>query len=62
MECMSRKLDWDGFGLNINGATLNHLRFAYDIILFEEDPMHLEEMIKSLNIESMKVDLTVVLG
>lgn len=58
LENIFRKLDWKRFGLNINGEKLNHLRFADDIVLLEENAAHLEEMIKTLNEESMKVGLS----
>nr|XP_049701309.1 LINE-1 retrotransposable element ORF2 protein [Helicoverpa armigera] len=58
LEGIFRKLDWNGFGLNILGTKLNHLRFADDIVLFEENPAHLEEMINSLNEESVKDQTT----
>ncbi|CAH2097985.1 unnamed protein product [Euphydryas editha] len=57
LENIFRKLNWEDFGLNINGSKLNHLRFADDLILFEEKPDILEQMIQSLNEESEKVGL-----
>ncbi|PZC70710.1 hypothetical protein B5X24_HaOG215026 [Helicoverpa armigera] len=57
LENIFRKLDWENFGLNINGKKLNHLRFADDLVLFEENPKNLEIMIQSLNNESLKVGL-----
>ncbi|CAG4938553.1 unnamed protein product [Colias eurytheme] len=57
LESVFRKMNWDSFGLNIDGVKLNHLRFADDIVLFEDDPTKLEEMLKSLNEESVKVGL-----
>lgn len=58
LENIFRKLDWDQFGLNINGRKLNHLRFADDIVLFEENPETLRKMIQDLNKESEKIGLT----
>lgn len=58
LENVFRKLDWSDYGLNIDGAKLNHLRFADDVILFEEDPTYLGEMINTLNRESLKVGLS----
>ncbi|GBP35411.1 Retrovirus-related Pol polyprotein from type-1 retrotransposable element R2 [Eumeta japonica] len=46
-----RKLIWDQHGLNIDGQKLNHLRFADDIVLFEEETGTLEKMIQDLNKE-----------
>lgn len=57
LENIFRKLDWSSLGLNIQGEKLNHLRFADDIVLFEENPLHLQEMLNSLNEESKKVGL-----
>lgn len=57
LENILRKLDWEKFGLNINGSKLNHLRFADDLVLFEENPENLEIMIQGLNRESLKVGL-----
>ncbi|GBP80410.1 Retrovirus-related Pol polyprotein from type-2 retrotransposable element R2DM; Endonuclease [Eumeta japonica] len=62
LENIFRNLNWEGFGLNINGSRLNHLRFADDLVLFEEKPEILEQMIKSLSKESettgLKMNLT----
>lgn len=33
LEDIFRNLDWDIYGLNINGRNLNHLRFAHDLII-----------------------------
>lgn len=57
LESIFRKLNWSDFGLNIDGVKLNHLRFADDIILVEENPIYLEEMIETLRVESEKVGL-----
>lgn len=57
-ENIFRKLDWDKYGLRIHGRILNHLRFADDIVLFEENPYNLGEMIKDLNKQSEIIGLT----
>ncbi|CAF4930089.1 unnamed protein product [Pieris macdunnoughi] len=57
LENIFRKLEWNEFGLNIDGRKLHHLRFADDIVLFEENPHKLGEMIQDLNKESEKVGL-----
>ena len=31
LECIFRNIDWDNKGININGETLHHLKFADDI-------------------------------
>lgn len=57
LENVFRNLDWEHLGLNIDGRKLNHLRFADDIVLLEENPKALEKMIQALNTESSKVGL-----
>ncbi|GBP08350.1 hypothetical protein EVAR_78817_1 [Eumeta japonica] len=42
------------FDLNVNGVKLNHFRFADDINLFEENPIHLQEMVILLKGESIE--------
>ncbi|PZC79969.1 hypothetical protein B5X24_HaOG215559 [Helicoverpa armigera] len=58
LEGVFRKLDWNQYGLNINGELLSHLRFADDIILFAKTKDHLQSMLKDLETESNKVGLT----
>lgn len=57
LENVFRNLDWEHLGLNIDGRKLNHLRFADDLVLLEESPKKLQEMIRTLNTESAKVGL-----
>lgn len=57
LEQIFRKLEWEHFGLNINGIRLNHLRFADDIVLFEENPKELECMLTDLAKQSKAVGL-----
>lgn len=57
LESICRKLNWDKYGININGSKLHHLRFADDLILLDEHPENLESMINNLNDESIKVGL-----
>lgn len=57
LEQMFRKLEWDHLGLNINGSRLNHLRFADDLVLLEEDPKKLEYMIQTLADRSKELGL-----
>lgn len=56
---MFRKLEWDHLGLNIDGARLNHLRFADDLVILEEDPRKLEYMIQTLISRSREVGLEI---
>lgn len=58
LEMIFRNLEWERYGLNINGTNLNHLRFADDIILFSENPDDLETMLQQLSNESAKVGLS----
>lgn len=52
LESIFRTLNWEEAGININGTRLNHLRFADDLVLFEENPKILEQMIQELSTES----------
>lgn len=58
LENIFRKLEWDQLGLSIDGRRLNHLRFADDIVIVEENPEKLEKMIQDLNRESEKIGLS----
>lgn len=51
-------MDWETYGININGEYLSNLRFADDIILITESHTQLQEMISSLDEESQKYGLT----
>lgn len=57
LESVFRNLEWEDFGINVNGKKLNHLRFADDLVLFEEDPIKLGRMVSNLNEESIKIGL-----
>ncbi|GBO98933.1 Retrovirus-related Pol polyprotein from type-2 retrotransposable element R2DM; Endonuclease [Eumeta japonica] len=59
LEQMFRKLNWEHLGLIINGARLNHLRFADDLVIMEEDPLLLEFMTQSLVERSREVGLEI---
>ncbi|GBP49579.1 Putative uncharacterized transposon-derived protein F52C9.6 [Eumeta japonica] len=58
LEMVLRNLDWDRDGLSINGETLNHLRFANDLILFPEYPKGLEQMLQQILDEIPKAGLS----
>lgn len=58
LETIFRRLDWDNFGINVNGEKLSHLRFADDLILFSECPNTLERMLQQLSDESAKAGLS----
>ncbi|CAH2104114.1 unnamed protein product [Euphydryas editha] len=57
LEGIFRKLNWEEYGININGRKMHHLRFADDIVLFEENPEKLSCMINDLDEKSSKVGL-----
>ncbi|PZC85788.1 hypothetical protein B5X24_HaOG215150 [Helicoverpa armigera] len=52
LENIFRQMNWDDFGININGEKLHHLRFADDLVLFAEDPSTLQKMLQQLAYES----------
>ncbi|CAH2103439.1 unnamed protein product [Euphydryas editha] len=58
LEHIFRKINWDAFGININGEKLNHLRFADDLILLNENHQGLKVMLTQLDRESKKAGLT----
>ncbi|PZC78089.1 hypothetical protein B5X24_HaOG202624 [Helicoverpa armigera] len=58
LEDIFRRLEWDHYGLNINGENLTHLRFADDIIILARSKDQLQYMITDLDRESRKVGLT----
>lgn len=58
LEHVFRCLDWDHYGLNVNGVKMNHLRFADDLILISDKPKSLQEMLKQLVYESDRVGLS----
>lgn len=58
LEHVFRCLDWENYGLIINGVRLNHLRFADDLILISVDPKSLQKMLDQLVHESDKVGLS----
>ncbi|GBP69949.1 hypothetical protein EVAR_85717_1 [Eumeta japonica] len=53
-----RRLDWDNYGLNVNGVELNHLRFVDDFILFSKGPKILEKILQQLSDKSANADLS----
>ncbi|GBP80081.1 Putative uncharacterized transposon-derived protein F52C9.6 [Eumeta japonica] len=54
-----RQLNWNHLGLNINGARLNHLRLADDLVLLEEDPATIKQVMQSLANKSREVGLEI---
>jgi len=58
LEKVFRRLDWETKGIKIDGESLNHLRFADDIILFASNFEDLQEMLQELNQASLEVGLS----
>ncbi|CAH2098347.1 unnamed protein product [Euphydryas editha] len=58
LEKIFRNLEWNDYGLNVNGENLNHLRFADDLVLFSECPRTLQQMLQQLSDQSAKAGLT----
>ncbi|GBP30024.1 Putative uncharacterized transposon-derived protein F52C9.6 [Eumeta japonica] len=52
LENIFRSLDGEEYGLDINSSRLNHLRFADDLILIEEDSNKLQAIAQKLAIRS----------
>jgi hypothetical protein len=57
LEDMFKLLDWRGFGININGEYMTHLRFADDIVVMSETLEDLSTMLDDLNRVSQQVGL-----
>ncbi|XP_042858876.1 uncharacterized protein LOC122244992 [Penaeus japonicus] len=58
LEKVFQKLNWDQKGIRIDGEYLNHLRFADDIIILAKNRQELNQMLHELNVESLKVRLS----
>ncbi|CAH2098121.1 unnamed protein product [Euphydryas editha] len=59
LEHIFRQLNWDHLGLNICGARLNDLRFADDLVLLENNPAVIEQMMQSLANISREFDVEI---
>ncbi|GBP09530.1 Putative uncharacterized transposon-derived protein F52C9.6 [Eumeta japonica] len=57
LETIFRGLNWENLRINIDGASLTHLRFADDIVLFAETLKNIQQMIYELANESEKTGL-----
>lgn len=57
LESVFRQLDWTNYGIKVNGALFNHLRFADDLIILSDNPNDLLIMLEQLVVESAKVGL-----
>jgi hypothetical protein len=49
LEDVFKLLDWRGFGININGEYMTHLRFADGIVVMAETLEDLSTMLEDLN-------------
>lgn len=58
LESVFRRMNWESYGLNINGQKLNHLRFADDLILLTDNPKELQYMLEELDTQSKLVGLS----
>ncbi len=57
LEDVFKLLDWSGFGININGEYITHLRFADDIVVMAETVEDLNTMLDGLSRASQQVGL-----
>ena len=51
LEYIFRDIDWDNKGINVNGETSHHLKFADDIILISANLKDAETMLNDLHRE-----------
>ena len=56
---MFKKLNWTNKGIKINGAYLNNLKFADDLVLIAISKEKLKEMIMEININSKILGLEI---
>ncbi|CAK1590282.1 unnamed protein product [Parnassius mnemosyne] len=57
LEDVFKLLNWKGYGININGKYITHLRFADDIVLMAESLEDLSTMLNALNSVSQRIGL-----
>ncbi|CAK1580164.1 unnamed protein product [Parnassius mnemosyne] len=57
LEDAFKLLDWKGYGININGEYITHLRFADDIVPMAESLEDLSTMLNDLNSVSQRIGL-----
>nr|CDJ83180.1 RNA-directed DNA polymerase (reverse transcriptase) domain containing protein [Haemonchus contortus] len=60
LEHLIRRCHWDDFGVNINGRSLNHLRFGSNIVLITNSPEDASEMLRRLEEQGSQCGLTIV--
>ncbi|XP_050680147.1 uncharacterized protein LOC126976047 [Leptidea sinapis] len=56
-QVLEKRINWQNFGINIDGESLTHLRFADDIVLFAKTFEDMKTMIEELATESEKIGL-----
>lgn len=59
LEYMFKKIELDNRGINVNGETLSHLRFADDIVLISDRLDEANKMVSELSVASQKVGLKI---
>ncbi|KAI5749413.1 hypothetical protein M8J76_007135 [Diaphorina citri] len=52
LEAIFRDLDWEEYGINVDGKKINNLRFADDVVLMSENHEDMEKMINELRVRS----------
>ena len=57
LENAFKLLEWKGFGINVNGEYITHLRFADDIVVMANSMEDLSTMLEGLNRVSQQVGL-----
>ena len=57
LENAFKLLEWKGFGINVNGKYITHLRFADDIVVMANSMEDLSTMLEGLNRVSQQVGL-----
>ena len=59
VEEVFRSLEWEDYGIPVNGVNLTNLRFADDIVVFSQCPNELQTMLQELSDNSKRVGLTI---
>lgn len=52
-------LNWENYGIKIDGIYLSNLRFADDIVLFASSRSQLQTMANQINVQSKQVGLQI---
>lgn len=59
LELIFRQINWEQYGIPINGENITNLRFADDVILIGKNTNELRNMVKELKDESKKHGLSI---